>query len=62
MKLPKNLEAIFLVTVALSFSAAAIAAPAPRAAAAPAATSNAKMIKVVIKGKRLSAAQKAQLS
>ena len=60
MNILKNMEAIFIVTVALA-CATAFAAPAPaRAPAQPAAASNAKMIKVVITGKRLTAAQKAR--
>ncbi len=60
MNILKNMEAIFIVAVALS-CATAFAAPAPVQARAPQAASNAKMIKVVITGKRLTAAQKAQL-
>ena len=60
MNILKNMEAIFIVTVALA-CATAFAAPAPaRGPAQPAAASNAKMIKVVITGKRLTAAQKAR--
>jgi len=60
MNILKNMEAIFIVAVALA-CATAFAAPAPvRAPAQPAAASNAKMIKVVITGKRLTAAQKAR--
>jgi len=64
----KNMEAIFVVAVALSLSAAAFAkaptaaAPVVRTAAAPTIANNTKMIKVVITGKRLSRAEKAQLA
>lgn len=62
MNVLKNMEAIFIVAVALSLSASAFAAPAKVHAPAQAKAGNGKMIQVVIKGKRLSAAQKAQLS
>lgn len=62
MNILKDMEAIFLVAVALSFSAAAIAKEPVRAAKAPTVANSSKMIKVVITGKRLTKAEKAQLA
>lgn len=62
MNVLKNMEAIFIVAVALAVSASAFAAPAPMPAHAKPLAGNGKMIQVVIKGKRLSAVQKAQLA
>ena len=61
MNILKNMEAIFIVAVALSCATAAFAAPASVHAPAAQAARNAKVIKVIITGKRLTAAQKAQL-
>lgn len=61
MNVLKNMEAIFIVAVALAVSASAFAAPVkthPSAQATPAG----KMVQVVVKAKRMSAAQKALLS
>jgi hypothetical protein len=62
MNVLKNMEAIFIVAVALSFSAAAIAKEPVRAAKAPTVANSSKVYKVVITGKRLSKAEKAQLA
>lgn len=62
MNILKDMEAIFLVAVALTFSAAAIAKEPVRAAKAPTVANSSKMIKVVITGKRLTKAEKAQLA
>ena len=59
MNVLKNMEMIFVVAVALSLSASAFA-KAP-AAAAPTVANSTKMIKVVITGKRLTAAEMAQV-
>ncbi len=60
MNLLKNMEAIFIVAVALTFSAAALAKE-PVAAKKPTVAST-KMHKVVIVAKRPSKAEKAQLA
>ncbi len=60
MNVLKNMETIFVIAVALTLSANAFA-KAP-AATAPTIANNTKMIKVVITGKRLSPAEKAQLA
>jgi hypothetical protein len=62
MNVLKNMEAIFVVAVALSLSAAAFAKAPAASATKPVIAANTKMIKVVITGKRLSAAEKAQLA
>jgi hypothetical protein len=62
MNLLKHLDAVVIVAVALTFSAAAIAKEPVRAAKAPTVANSSKMIKVVITGKRLSKAEKAQLA
>lgn len=61
MNVLKNMEAIFIVAVALAVSATAFAAPAKMHGPVQASAGNGKMIQVVIKGKRLSPAEKAQL-
>ena len=61
MNVLKNMEAIFIVAVALAVSASAFAAPAKVHAPVQAKAGNGKMVQVVIKGKRLTPAQKAQL-
>ena len=65
MNIAKNMEAIFIVAIALASatSFANASAPAHRAAAplAAQAVNNAKMPVVVISAKRLTVAQKAQL-
>ncbi len=62
MNVLKNMEAIFIVAVALAFSASALAAPATMHAPAQAAASKGNMVQVVvIKAKRLSPAEKAAL-
>ena len=60
MNVLKNMEAIFIVAVALSLSASAFA-KAP-VATAPTIANSTKTIKVVITGKRLSPAEKAQMA
>lgn len=71
MNVLKNMEFVFVIAVALSFSAAAIAEqPKARAAKAPVAAASTKasnaannqIITVVVPGKRLSKAEKAQLA
>ena len=66
MKTPKNFEALFLVIAATATFATYAAASTPLRAASPAAVVHAvdaaaPMQVVVVKAKRLSAAEKAQL-
>lgn len=66
MNIARNMEAIFLIALALSCASAYAAVPtqhvvrAPHAAAANAAAAN-KMAVVTVSAKRLTAAQKARL-
>ena len=62
MNILKNMEVVFIVAVALSAVSAFAKAPAPRTATAPAITATNKMITVVVPGKRLVDAQKAQMA
>lgn len=56
----KNIEALVLVAVAVTFSATALVrSPAP-AAVEPTLVKNEKMIQVVVSAKRLTPAEKAQ--
>jgi hypothetical protein len=58
----KNIEAIVLVAIAVTFSATALVrAPAPTQAA-PVLAQDAKMIQVVVSAKRLTPAEKAQMA
>jgi hypothetical protein len=58
MNILRNMEALFIVAVALT-CASAYAAPSAVRTPAQTTVSSAKMIKVIVVGKRLSAVQKA---
>ena len=62
MKVRKNLEAVFLVAAIVTNFAAYATAQEPVRSSAPAATSDSKMQVVVVKAKRLTAAEKAAMS
>jgi hypothetical protein len=62
MNIARNMEAIFLVTIALTCVTAYAAAPVKHSAAAPAATIvDGEMTVVTVTGRRLTPAQKAGL-
>ncbi len=61
MKVRKNLEAVFLAAAFVSTFAAYATAQVPMARTASTATADTKMAVVVVKAKRLSAAEKAAL-
>ncbi len=63
MNILKNMEVVFIVAVAAVTCISAFAkAPAAHSAHAPTIANSTKMITVVVTGKRLSAAEKAQLA
>ena len=61
MKVRKNLEAVFLAAAFVSTFAAYATAQVPVVRAASSATADTKMAVVVVKAKRLTAAEKAAL-
>lgn len=63
MNIARNMEAIFLVTLALTCATAYAASPVQRTDATPAvvATNSSEMTVITVTAKRLTAAQKAQL-
>jgi hypothetical protein len=58
----KNVEALFLVAVAVAFSVTALVRVPVAAPAAPILVKQEKMHQVIVSAKRLTAAQKAQLA
>lgn len=56
----KNIEALVLVAVAVTFSATALLRVPAQAPAAPTLAKESKMIQVVVSAKRLTPAEKAQ--
>ena len=66
MNIVKNMEAVVIAAVALTFVTALASAQAPRARSAaptsPAAAAKADMTTIVVTGKRLTAAEKAKLA
>ncbi len=62
MKVRKNLEAVFLAAACIGTFATYATAEVPSARASVAATADSKMQVVVIKAKRLTAAEKAAMS
>ncbi len=62
MEMFRNMEVVLMLCFGLVCAAALLARPDPGAAQGPAAVENTKMPVVVVTGKRLSAAEKAQLA
>ena len=61
MNIAKNMEFVFIIAVALTCATAFAATPAKTVAPQLVSANPAKMIVITVTGKRLSAAQKAQL-